>query len=80
MAARRSWDGLMKRVLQGILVVAVGFVTGKWCQYAAVEYLGDRLGFNCASVIGLSPFMVGIVYLRAKYPHILDHRKRVPGR
>lgn len=66
----------MKRVLHGVLVVVIGIATGKWCQYAAVEYLGDRLGFNGASLIGLAPFMAGIIFLRAKYSHLLEYRKR----
>ena len=66
----------MKRFLQGLLVVPIGFVIGKWCQYAAVEYFGDRLGFSGASIIGLTPFMAGIIFLKAKYPRVLAYRRR----
>lgn len=66
----------MRRFLQGLLVVPIGFVIGKWCQYASVEYLGDRLGFTGASIVGLAPFMAGIVVLKAKYPHVLAYRGR----
>jgi hypothetical protein len=65
----------MKRMLHGIVVVLIGMMIGKWRQYAAVEYLGGRLGFHWVSIIGLAPSIVALVVPKAKYPHALGYRR-----
>lgn len=58
----------MGKAATWVLVVAVGVCAGKMIQYAAVDYLGDRLGFDLASAVGLVPFTAILIYLAVRFP------------
>lgn len=79
METDRDWFGwvsmrFLVRFVHAALVVVLGFVIGKMCQYTAVEYLEDRLGFNIASMIGIAPFITLLVYLKVRHPRWLAYR------
>ncbi|KTT75346.1 hypothetical protein [Sphingomonas endophytica] len=57
----------MRRVLSGMVFVVVAVAVGKACQYAAVGWLGGRLGFAGASLVGLAPFFAVLLTIRARY-------------
>ncbi len=62
------------RLAYAILFVSLAVVFGKACQYAAVGALGDRLGFEVASIIGLAPFFGVLAVLKARYPRYFAFR------
>ena len=62
----------MRRVVYAVIFVVLGCAVGKMCQYCAVAYLGARLGFEYASLVGLTPFVVMLVLLRERYPRYFD--------
>ena len=66
----------MRRIVHAILFVALGVVIGKWCQYTGVAYLAGTLGFEGASLIGLAPFVVALLLLKARYPRHFAFRQR----
>lgn len=79
METDRDWLGwvsmqFLVRFVHAALVVVVGLAIGKMCQYTAIEYLEDRLGFNIASIIGIVPFITLLVYLKVRHPRWLAYR------
>jgi hypothetical protein len=64
----------MGSVVYAVMFVVLGYTVGKVCQYCAVAYLGARLGFEYASLVGLTPFVVLLVLLKARYPRYFDFR------
>jgi hypothetical protein len=65
----------MKRALHRLFFVAVTVPVGKACQYTAVAWLGGRLGFAGASLVGLVPFFAVLALLRARYPRYFRYRR-----
>lgn len=59
---------LLYRTLLWIAAIVLGVALGKWMQYGAVELLGDRLGFNGASMIGIGVFATLALWLAHKLP------------
>lgn len=62
------------RLIYAVLFVSFCVVVGKACQYAAVDALGDRLGFEVASIAGLAPFFGVLAVLKARYPRYFAFR------
>ena len=56
-----------------LFVAAVSI--GKLFQLAAVDQLGERLGFDLASTIGLAPFIVVLLILQSRYPRLRWRRR-----
>lgn len=57
----------------------IGFVLfwvaiGKIFQYSAVAVFEPRLGFAGASLVGLTPFLAGLIYLKRKFPRSMTFR------
>lgn len=52
----------------GMIAVMVAFA--KVAQYAAVDALGERVGFDLASLIGVGPVIAFYFFLSVRYPHL----------
>lgn len=64
----------MRRALYAIIFVTIGAGAGKCCQYIAINYLDDFVGFELASLIGLTPFVALLLVLKIKYPRYFAFR------
>ncbi len=64
-AVRRSF-GLSAAFAMIVVMVAVA----KVAQYAAVDALGERVGFDLASLIGVAPVIALYFFLSVRYPHL----------
>lgn len=53
---------LAKRALTAVIVIPIGVATGKAIEYGTVDYLGDRLGFHGAAMIGTALFVALALY------------------
>jgi hypothetical protein len=65
----------MRRICYTVLFVAVGVAVGKWCQYTAVDYLGSRLGFELASLVGLVPFLAILIMMKGRFPRYFTFKR-----
>lgn len=63
---RPSLTGIAQGVAGAILVVLL-VVVAKASQYAAVAQFGARLGFDLASIIGLSPVLLLAIAIRWRW-------------
>lgn len=57
-----------------LLLVMGAVAVGKWCQFAALAWLEPSLGFELASLAGLTPFVAILLFLSARYPRYFDFR------
>lgn len=53
---------LAKRALAALIIIPLGVGIGKAIQYGTVDYLGDRLGFDGASLLGTALFVTLALY------------------
>ncbi len=67
------------RVVITILGIMAAIVMAKMAQYAAVDALGDRLGFNWASTIGLVPVLAIYWFAAAKRPDLFKFKGKQRG-
>ena len=56
------------RFLLAIPVILALVIVAKMGQYTAVEHLGDTLGFNVASLVGVVPVIALYYWAAAKLP------------
>lgn len=64
----------MRRLPRKALIIALGVAIGKCCQYAAVAAVGPHLGFLAASLVGVVPFVVGILIVGIRHDARLSRR------
>jgi hypothetical protein len=69
---------LAKRALAALIVIPLGVATGKAIQYGTVDYLGDRLGFDGASLVGTALFVALALYCDRRWKHWSAKRQN-PG-
>ncbi len=57
-------------LLAAMVMIVTMVVVAKAAQYASVEALGGRLGFDLASFVGVAPVIAFYFYLSVRYPHL----------
>lgn len=57
-------------LLGALVMIAVMVAVAKAAQYAAVDALGARLGFDAASLLGVLPVIAFYFFLSVRYPHL----------
>ncbi len=65
----------MIRLAYTIAFVAAGVTLGKMAQYGAVELVGDRIGFEAASALGLTPILGAAIWLKNRHPRWFAFRR-----
>ena len=65
---------MLARIALAIPLIVAGVILGKTCQYLAVDVLGDALGFEISSLIGLAPFIALLLLAKRRWPHLLTLR------
>ncbi|MGN6287722.1 MAG: hypothetical protein ACTHNA_00505 [Sphingopyxis terrae] len=60
MSSTAIW--LAKRTLAALVIIPLGVGIGKAIEYGTVDYLGDRLGFDGAAMIGTAIFVALALY------------------
>lgn len=64
----------MGRLLYALLFIVLGAAIGKSYQYTAVAYLGPRIGFAWASLVGLTPFVATMLIFKFRCPRYFSFR------
>ena len=57
-------------LLAAIAMIGVMVAVAKVAQFAAVDALGGRLGFDLASFIGVAPVIAFYFFLSVRFPHL----------
>lgn len=60
--------GFLGRALAVVAAMIVCVAIAKVLQAIAVDHLGDRLGFDLASLVGVAPFILLLLYLAHRFP------------
>ncbi len=64
----------MRRLPRKALIIALGVAIGKCWQYAAVAAVGPNIDFLAASLVGVVPFVVGILIVGIRHDARLSLR------
>ena len=65
----------MIRLAYTIGFVVIGVALGKVAQYGAVTLVGNRIGFEAASALGIAPVIVAALWLKGRHPRWFAFRR-----
>jgi hypothetical protein len=68
--ARWSASERVFKLFVALVMIALMVVVAKAAQFAAVDALGEQLGFDLASFVGLAPVIAFYFFLSVRYPHL----------